>query len=288
MGLGGWLSAINPVAAIGNIAGGIGDYLAADQDRLQQKDEMAQDRWLQKEFAQKGIQWRAADAKAAGISPLAALGANLTQPAPISVGMEPTAGGPMRAAGQNISRAVRQTMNRKERLQTEFTEQQLIGEKIKNETMRVQLQNYKNGPSMPYGGMSSGLTGRKGLAGQGDTPVTVMSNQVGASAPGQPQYSAGTFPSVSFRRTNDGGLRPTMSEDYGKHAPGILAELEWNFINKLMPARSGLRPPTKANYPIPQGTDQWKWNPRRQAFYPARKGNKSFVEWIDGRWRVMD
>lgn len=41
---------------------------------------------LQREFAQKGISWRAADAKSAGIHPLAAMGANPMSFSPVSVG----------------------------------------------------------------------------------------------------------------------------------------------------------------------------------------------------------
>lgn len=56
---------------------------------------------LQKEFAQKGIQWKVADAKAAGIHPLAALGAQTTSYAPTSVG---DLG--LSSMGQDIGRAV--------------------------------------------------------------------------------------------------------------------------------------------------------------------------------------
>ena len=63
----------------------------------------AQNIQLQKDFAQQGIQWRVADAKAAGIHPLAALGAQTHSYAPQSIGMDYSAMGRM---GQDIGRAV--------------------------------------------------------------------------------------------------------------------------------------------------------------------------------------
>lgn len=60
---------------------------------------------LQKEFAQKGITWRVADAKAAGIHPLAALGVQPISYSPTYVGGQ-AAQKQMVPMGQNISRAL--------------------------------------------------------------------------------------------------------------------------------------------------------------------------------------
>lgn len=62
---------------------------------------------LQRQFAQEGIQWKVADAKAAGIHPLYALGASTTSFSPVSVGV--SGASPLASAlgdmGQDISRA---------------------------------------------------------------------------------------------------------------------------------------------------------------------------------------
>ncbi len=55
---------------------------------------------LQREFAQTGVQWRAEDARKAGIHPLAALGANLPSASPVYAGTD------MASYGQDISRAM--------------------------------------------------------------------------------------------------------------------------------------------------------------------------------------
>lgn len=72
---------------------------------------------LQKEFAQKGIQWRVADAKKAGISPLAALGAQLHSAAPTYVGSDP--GNAQTQIGSKVADAMMQldVMKSKEELE---------------------------------------------------------------------------------------------------------------------------------------------------------------------------
>lgn len=60
---------------------------------------------LQREFAQSGIQWKVADAKKAGIHPLAALGAQTHSYSPVSVGGNDFGTG-IAAAGQDVSRAI--------------------------------------------------------------------------------------------------------------------------------------------------------------------------------------
>lgn len=57
----------------------------------------------QKEFAQRGIQWKVNDAKKAGVHPLYALGAGTTSYAPQQVG---NGGNGLHSAGQDIGRAI--------------------------------------------------------------------------------------------------------------------------------------------------------------------------------------
>lgn len=78
---------------------------------------------LQREFAQKGIQWKVEDAISAGIHPLAALGAQTTSFAPVSVGTTvPQITGSsvpdLGAMGQNIGNAIDATQSKPTRLAT--------------------------------------------------------------------------------------------------------------------------------------------------------------------------
>lgn len=74
---------------------------------------------LQREFAQHGIRWKVEDAKAAGLHPLAALGAQTTSFSPISVGAtvmpEAGLGGGIAEMGQNIGRAISASSTNRER-----------------------------------------------------------------------------------------------------------------------------------------------------------------------------
>lgn len=89
----------------------------------------ALDRDLQREFAQNGVSWKMADARAAGISPLVALGAQTHSYSPVSVGSiqapQPGSSGNMGAGvaqfGQDISRAINATRSEDDK-QIAFTE----------------------------------------------------------------------------------------------------------------------------------------------------------------------
>lgn len=73
---------------------------------------------MQREFAQHGIQWKVADAQAAGLHPLAALGAQTSSPSPVSVGgSAPTAD--FGSLGQDLGRAAKA-------LQTEATREAVV------------------------------------------------------------------------------------------------------------------------------------------------------------------
>lgn len=127
--------AVNPVMLGANLLGGGLDYLGAEADRRfegEQNAEQNRIQWAiaqenlkqQREFAQQGIRWRVADAEAAGLHPLAALGERGSSFSPVSVYPGNTssrsgAGNSYRALsnmGQNLTRAVMATATAEERL----------------------------------------------------------------------------------------------------------------------------------------------------------------------------
>ncbi|UYD39207.1 MAG: hypothetical protein [Wigfec virus K19_143] len=107
---------------------------------------------LQKQFAKNAIQWKVNDAKAAGIHPLYALGAQTTSFSPVSVGMDmPTALADM---GQDVSRAVAAGSSNAER---QLTALQLERGGLENELLRTQIMKLKSaqvGPALPGSGSS--------------------------------------------------------------------------------------------------------------------------------------
>ena len=78
---------LDPVTGAALIGGG-----ASIMGGLMGQNSARQDRKMQKEFAQHGVRWRVADAEAAGIHPLAALGMPATQATPVGVGGNPAEG----------------------------------------------------------------------------------------------------------------------------------------------------------------------------------------------------
>lgn len=68
---------------------------------------------MQREFAQQGIRWKVADAKAAGLHPLYALGASTSMPSAVHI--QDQLGPALANAGQDISRAMLASQEREDR-----------------------------------------------------------------------------------------------------------------------------------------------------------------------------
>ena len=100
-------------------AGGY-DHKAQKKAKAFAREQMAFNLNAQKEFAQHGLRWRVEDAKAAGLSPLAALGGASFQPSTPHVAFPQksrsgSAERTLRGIGQDISRAVRAQMTPEEK-----------------------------------------------------------------------------------------------------------------------------------------------------------------------------
>lgn len=94
----------------------------------------------QREFAQQGIRWKVADAKAAGIHPLYALGANTHSFAPFSVGADPLAAG-IAGMGQSIGDLIRGTTADEQ--QERLNELRIEGEELNNMQKQVELEQMR-------------------------------------------------------------------------------------------------------------------------------------------------
>lgn len=146
---------VSPIGAIvGAGANLLGGYFARDAQRdanAQQQANFWANYRFQQDAMQHGIKWRVDDAKEAGIHPLAALGAQLTSPSPISVGSTPADGFAkgIAAAGQDISRSLYATSSVAERaegtqalitalglkraqLENDLVSSQVLGSKLAN------------------------------------------------------------------------------------------------------------------------------------------------------------
>jgi len=235
--------------------------------------EGALNRRLQKQFAQHGIRWRVQDAMAAGLSPLAALGATGASYTPSSSLFDE---GPNPAAelaskmGQNVGRAINSTRTKEERAAAQI---QLEHGQLQNDLLRSQiaLNNANSNPPLPSAVSSNGLPG------QGDAFV-VNPAAAHASQRGQPAQEAGAINSYAFARTPT-GLSVVPSKDIKERIEDdFIQETAWAIRNNLLPAVRGLPAPNPRDYPLPAGYDRWVWHPGAQEFRPGRGSNSSREE----------
>jgi len=247
------------ISAGGNIIGGILGSMDRNKDRK-----------LQKEFAQSGIQWKVEDAKKAGIHPLAALGAQTTSYAPVSVGGPSIASG-LASAGQDIARSVDATRGAGARLDAYTKTVQDLNVRrmgLENELLGSQIAKIRqagNPPPMPG-------SDRFMIDGQANSPlVQDQSLQRVGSASGQPSTEPGAVVDMGFARTPT-GWAPVQSKDFHDRAEeDLAASLTWNIRNRLLPTFGGsYNPPGGVS--VPNGY-YWDYNPVKQEYYlRERKG----------------
>lgn len=104
------------IAAGANILGGFLQRDAANKTNKQALQQAALNRHYQEQFAKSGIQWRVADAKAAGIHPLYALGANTPTYTPVSANFTTPDYSFVGRMGQDIGRGLQAYGQRQDRL----------------------------------------------------------------------------------------------------------------------------------------------------------------------------
>lgn len=230
---------------------------------------------MQREFAQHGIRWRMADAEAAGIHPLAALGAQVTPASPVVIGetADPSAGDGWRAfgqMGQDVSRAISATKTQSEReleqLQVAMAHTQLEGASLDNQVKLAQLKKLSStGPAMPTS--LSGVDAANFIPGQGNGPlVKVKPSERTASQPGRLAQEAGWRPDVSYART-DTGLTPMVPEGLSESLEDdIIGKAMWRIRNQLIPNLTGQGAPAASQ--LPKGATGWKWSHTRQEWQP--------------------
>lgn len=131
-----WIPSI--VSGAASLLGSSSSRSASNAANRTQQDLSAQNIALQREFAKKGIQWRVADAKAAGIHPLYALGANTNSFSPVSQ-ISYEVGSGLGAAGQAIDAAfATRNLTQQQRLQAKAQSLQLYNQtKVADSEVRL-------------------------------------------------------------------------------------------------------------------------------------------------------
>jgi len=234
--------------ATGVASGALGHYFGRKENKKQRQfesDQAQRNEQFQREFAQQGIQWRVADAKKAGIHPLAALGGSTHQASPAIVGSSQgySAAQNISQMGQDISRAI---MAKSSNHQRQVMDLQLENMKMDNEMKALEIASQRRrlsgqiGPGMPDN-------------------VLIKPAEVTSSVKGRPDIEAGTISSSGYMRTPKGGLMPVPSKDSKERMEEmVVPEAAWTLDNYISPWYSNKnKPPRKY---LPKGAKDWEWS----------------------------
>ena len=295
----GWGSAIG--GAIGGALGLIGaGQSQASAERLNQLNYEHQ-----KEFAQNGIRWRVADAKAAGLHPLAALGAQGASYSPSAVIGDSPDYSFLKDMGQGIDRAMDAKVTQKERAEREQKENALFNEELKgkqlqNQETETRIQSMKWDMAMelarnaaqsartqqqvppmpslaPDGSLMPGQENATSPGGIESKPAEIVVNE-----PGRRGQERGSITELGFSRTNDGGYVPVMSNDAKqRYEEDIFGEIGWNLRNRLpgLIDRQDVAPPRSW---LSDPDSSWEFDLSRGAWYERPAGRSKRSYWIPG------
>lgn len=245
------------IAAGGNLLGGILGESSKNKDRA-----------LSKQFAQHGIRWKVEDAKAAGLHPLAALGAQTTSySAPVGSGLAEGLAG----AGQDVSRAINATRTAGERTDAYSKTVQDLQVKrmgLENELLASQIAKINQAgvpPALP------GAGDRYLIDGQGNSPLVESSEQKRTiSAPGAGSQEPAAIPELGYGRTTT-GYAPLMSKDAkDRLEEDLIGMIMWNVRNRLAPTFGIQNPPAMA---LP-GDEYWSYHPGLQEYRRVKRQPK--------------
>lgn len=256
----------------------------------------------QREFAQKGIRWRVADAQAAGVHPLYALGANLPtySPSPIAVGANTALGDGIMSMGQDIGRAVDAQRTSDEKFQARINELAIERGELENAVLRSQLgrldmlsnpamqPSYKpshSGHLLDGQGNSALYSAMPGAGGSASGPgYEVVPNLVPATTEPGGNQAAGAVPEITWMRTPT-GMQAVPNRDALEDADvGNPSALMWYFRNNVLPTIgvSGSMPPLDM---LPEGYDTWVFDPFYQEWQPGHRDSWDTVpmisDWFD-------
>lgn len=267
----------------------------------------------QKEFAQHGIRWKVADARAAGLHPLAALGAQTTSFSPIAIGQTPDPiGGYLADMGQNIDRALDQTRTRTERaealrdaearrtrslerqeqmdsLNVERHRAELQHMDMQNQLLASQIARYKSaqlGPGMPSN-VGAGGTAHSAPTGS----VEINPAQITSRSAAQPALEAGGdtpgFKEFRIGGKNIGGVMelPNEAMSQSMESLGPLLSVPAYLMHSGMRAVDYVRHgPGTDSLPKLPSSHRWSWNPFTGKYRAVPKVRKPRTD-FGSNWR---
>lgn len=236
----------------------------------------------QHEANTKNIQWKVADAKAAGIHPLAALGVSPASGISVGAGVTPNTsmGDAVSGMGQDIQRAITASRTQQQRAQAydeSIRALSIENQSLQNEWLKTRIAQAKAGtpPAMPA------LDQRWQVPGQGDAASIKMTPfELTPGEPGKPWMEPGAVSDLGHSRTSGGGYAPVPSKQMQERIEdNWLAQMAWAYRNQVLPTvfRDAETPPAAK---APEGWE-WRWNAIRGEYRPARRRGPwgLFKEW---------
>lgn len=282
-------------SSLGSLFGGESKSGLRAQEHMHVQNLKAQER-----FAQEGIRWRVADAKAAGIHPLYALGASIPSYSPSTFipgdsGRSRDYGGALRGLGDaasGLARSMEAGRTARESMEAKLTDLALKRAELENDLLssQIALVQQQAQPRMPE-------IGRQFIPGQADverlgikmTPSNVHAvekpQEVTPSFPGKPWQDPAAISDIGFVQTSDGGFAPVPSKDAKERMEDMLIpEVMWALRNHLVPT-IGDGAATPPDEWLPTGAYSWRYDAARQAWYPHFRTPKEKPSFVDQAWR---
>lgn len=220
------------------------DLLGGALSQQEANQASQQDYEQAKEFAQMGVRWRVADARAAGISPLVAMGANIASPPATNVGGG--MGEALSRMGQDVSRAIRTSEGPVERALNALTIERGT---LENELLRTRLMREKSAQLGPGG------------------PVDLQPAKRTMEDPGNPAAEAGGIPGVAYERGPYGNLVPIPSQGVAENIEDNWLHQGRHFISNTL--FGGPKPSASL---LPAGYDDWVWSGPMDGWWPTKNG----------------
>lgn len=273
------------------LVGPLLDYKAAEEDRRAAQDvnrqaleEQQANRQMQYEFAQNGIRWRVEDANAAGLHPLAALGASGASYSPTSTSlMSESRGNSYRSLsrmGQDASRAMMAMATPQEQ---EIKRLTLDRMKTDNLIAGMELLERKN-RLLNSTGTGSGVGDNAGysIGGQPDglkwsgRRIDLIPNKITYDEPGAPQQTAGASSMFDMYKTKRGFLGLLNQKAAESTEDDWLAKIGIH-LQSLLSGAEGPQNMTK-NFRVPHGYDRYAYGGPVGGYAPVKKGARTVWE----------
>lgn len=297
------------LGGVGSVVSGVSSLFGGGRSQDNSEAFAREQLQFQRDAATHGIRWRVADAEAAGIHKLYALGGNTFSPAPIAYqgggDDRPNIGDALAKMGQGVERAIGATMSKKEREETagEMIQraQETENRDLQNQLLRAQIasimartQPGQMGPALP----SPAESKSPATAATGQSEI--KPNEITSSQGDVPHSSAGPVaPSNQWRMAPDGRVYPTPEKNLQMDDMGSPGWLPWMYRNHVLPYAKQLYGRDVSEYGpprhmLPRGADGWEknidgsWTPvyrRLDRDVESTRHNRLKPKWADPKYR---